>query len=472
MKNVLSVALGALLAATLVLPVAAVENEYLVVFRSGTVDSATARQAVEDAGGTVLQDHSVIGVVRATASAPDFAAAIERVAGVAAVHRDNLRTVSNGAESGSPGVAQVRTLPSVSHLPTGGGLGNVAAAMVTDPTQAMFFPFQWNMQIMQADDAWAAGFLGDPSVKVAILDTGVDFTHPELVGTIDVANSISFVPEDDLLVQQLFPGANPIVDLHYHGTFMAGQIACNAIGTACLAPHSKTVAVKVINANLEASVGRYLSGILYAADLGVDAIVIGDTVTVSRGTTEGRAAIQAMHRAIVYAQQQGAIVLNESGIDRSALPFIKIDADNNGLDVLLPAEAGALVFASSDFEDTWGNFSNFGVTLVDLVGPGAGLPFEDPLTDTALGPCSQFTIVPFLMNFCQNNVAWVSVVGGIPAVAQAGGLVALIDSATGNTKSPGWIRQQLIRTADDLEAPGFDALTGHGRINAFRALTE
>jgi len=40
-----------------------------------------------------------------------------------------------------------------------------------DPTTAAFFPFQWDMQIIDADDAWNAGFSGDPSVVVAVLDT-------------------------------------------------------------------------------------------------------------------------------------------------------------------------------------------------------------------------------------------------------------------------------------------------------------
>ena len=58
---------------------------------------------------------------------------------------------------------------------------------------------------IQADVAWANGFLGSPEVRIGILDTGIDYTHLDLAGRVDMAASRSFVPSDAALVQQFFP---------------------------------------------------------------------------------------------------------------------------------------------------------------------------------------------------------------------------------------------------------------------------
>ena len=60
------------------------------------------------------------------------------------------------------------------------------------PTMALFYKRQWNMCAVFAEEAWAAGPLGSRDVVVAILDTGIDYLHPDLVGLVDLERSISF----------------------------------------------------------------------------------------------------------------------------------------------------------------------------------------------------------------------------------------------------------------------------------------
>lgn len=78
----------------------------------------------------------------------------------------------------------------------------------SDPSSAVFYPFQWHHQVIGADKAWDAGLLGSEDVTVAILDGGLDYTYPDLVGRVDLSRSASFIPFDDALVDAFFPGRN------------------------------------------------------------------------------------------------------------------------------------------------------------------------------------------------------------------------------------------------------------------------
>src|SRR2546423_13497085 len=81
------------------------------------------------------------------------------------------------------------------------------------------------MRAIGADRAWAAGYLGSPDVKVVILDTGIDYLHPELQGLVDLSLSRSFVPAEDTVVERLYPGRHHVTVLFWHGTAMAATVA-------------------------------------------------------------------------------------------------------------------------------------------------------------------------------------------------------------------------------------------------------
>lgn len=84
--------------------------------------------------------------------------------------------------------------------------------MNDNPGGAFFFARQWHLNAISAPEAWEAGKTGSSDVTVAILDTGIDYTYPDLVGLVDLDRSVFFIPEDDAFVQQFFPGAHPIAD--------------------------------------------------------------------------------------------------------------------------------------------------------------------------------------------------------------------------------------------------------------------
>ena len=438
-------------------PMAVMAEEYVVVFENENVSATAATQAVEEAGGQVMQGHFDIGVAIVQSDDPNFEVLIEQN-GLVEGCAENATIRASSPEIGDeflelPAPAQAAAAKSTS------------TSLVTDPTQAPFYPFQWNMRIMGADQAWAAGYLGDPSISVAVVDTGLDYNHPELVGRVNLDKSKSFVPEDDIIVEQEFPGEHPIADLHFHGTYVAALIGCNAAGIACVSPNVDLIGVKVLNSELDGTVGSITSGIRYAGAIRSDVIVLSFDMFMSRSTDE--AAIKAIRRAIRFAWRKGSYIVGElGGID------FGIDLDNDDPDqVQVPAEISnkLTVVSASGPLDEFSNFSNYGLSVVDMSGPGGFARF--PNSDNAvLGPCSSFTIVEALSICRDTPFRYVFLVHPFGAAAHVGGAAALVDSQLWGWRR-GWrIRNLLNRSVDDIGEPGRDAFFGRGRVNVMRAL--
>src|SRR5438876_471243 len=129
----------------------------------------------------------------------------------------------------------------------------VAALTVTGcsdqpaPTAPQCCPRQWNMRAVFADQAWAAGLLGSRDVKVAILDSGIDYTLPDFAGLVDLGRSKSLAPEEDPVVAERYPGRLSISDLLAHGTAVASIIGSNGSRLAAVNRDITLIAVKIWN---------------------------------------------------------------------------------------------------------------------------------------------------------------------------------------------------------------------------------
>lgn len=321
---------------------------------------------------------------------------------------------------------------------------------------------------IHAPEAWYIT-TGSPSVPIAILDTGVDYTHPDLAskiwtnpkeiagngidddhnGFIDDTMGWDFVNNDnDPMDDNVDPDTG--LDLR-HGTFVssiAGAETKNdgtGIGMAGVAWGCPIVPVKVVDANGDALESDVAAGIDYAVNLGVKVINLSLGFIDSVGDQ-----IPVLHDAVNNAWSRGAICICAAGNDG-------VLTDN-----LYPAcyDTALAVGASnkSDQRCTAADFGGSGGSdygpYVDVVAPGVDIVGATWLWDV-LGDDSGYFDLP----------------GTSAAAPFVSGVAALLWSA-----HPEWTNQQVFlqitRTADDIAPAGYDIYTGYGRVNAYRALTE
>ncbi len=202
------------------------------------------------------------------------------------------------------------------------------------------FAEQWGLAAIGAPAAWGVT-TGSADVTIAIVDTGVDLTHPDLDGKI--VRGWDFVNDD----------ADPKDD-NGHGTHVAGIAAAesnNGIGVAGVSWGAWIMPIKVLNSSGSGSYADVAAGIVYAVDNGAEVI------NLSLG---GSAPSEALRAAIQYAYSANVVVVAAAG--------------NTGAEGLMYPAAYPEVIAvgAVDRSVNWAAFSSYGQEL-DLVAPGVDI---------------------------------------------------------------------------------------------------
>src|SRR5438132_6619081 len=248
---------------------AATNNRHIVTF-SGSVPTDFAAQLAA-LGGKVLWVSSRSGLAAVSGLPGSAAATLAGKRGIQAVDADAVIALD------VPRLAMDATVD-------GSGVASNAA-----PAAAVRYPRQWNMRAVQADAAWAHGFLGLPGVTIFMLDTGIDYLHADLVGRVDATRSVDLlgtfdapavVGKDTVIVpftesdsvNKYFPGRLPFTDLFFHGTHTPATVSSNAARAAGITSNTKLVAVKVCGYINECPFSSILNGVIYAANNGADVI--------------------------------------------------------------------------------------------------------------------------------------------------------------------------------------------------------
>jgi lantibiotic leader peptide-processing serine protease len=332
------------------------------------------------------------------------------------------------------------------------------------PSTAAFFARQWHLRAIGADMAWAAGRTGSSDVRVAVLDTGIDYAHADLAGRVDLSTSVSFVPSDDAIVAAFFPGKHPVTDLRYHGTHVAATISSNALAAAGVTSRTTLFGVKVLAYTGSGSLSAILDGVYWAADHQADVINMslgGAFTKAGNGRYVG-----FINKAFAYAHRKGTLVVVAAGNESADL-----DHDGNSLKTFCAAPNVVCVSATgptatAGTNGPWANvdgfasYSNYGRSSISVAAPGgtgAGFVWE---------ACSGTSVV---LPVCRTGTFVVGVTGTSMASPHVAGLAALLVSEMGHGK-PSQIKARLQQSADDLGQPGNDPLYGQGRINVPRAL--
>lgn len=313
---------------------------------------------------------------------------------------------------------------------------------------------QWNMQRISADKAWFQNKTGLPSVRVAILDTGLDPDHIDQNGTvIDQKTSTFFTPS-------ISPGPGPRwTDDHFHGTHVGGLVTTNNIGTAGVAPNVTLVAVKVLNASGNGSFADVISGIYYATNVKVQVINMSLGAYFQRNGREAAQLVRLLNKAINYAHANGVLVVSAAGNGN-----IDLQHDQNFIEV--PCEAGVqMCISATGITDTKASYSNYGTDAISVAAPGGD---RDAFV---LSPCSSHSVIPQLAP-CKTRNRYLFVIGTSQATPHVAGLGAYLDSQFAGMLTASQMITSIQQHSDDLGKPGADPFYGKGRINVFQTVND
>jgi thermitase len=211
-------------------------------------------------------------------------------------------------------------------------------------------------------DAWETTKAGGE--VIAVLDTGVDLTHPDLEGNLWTNPSPDPIDKDVHGFDFVDNDGNPD-DFNFHGTHVAGTaaaIADNGEGVAGVAPEAEIMAVRVLDGNGSGSTVEIAEGIEYAADHGADVI------NMSLGGPAG-AGDKAMGDAIAAATNVVVVVAaGNEGVDNDVEPHSPC---------VLP-QTNLICVAALSRSGSLAGFSNFGAQSVDLAASGTTILSSKP----------------------------------------------------------------------------------------------
>ena len=443
---------------------------YLVVYKSATspMNAAATLQAV---GGTIVKNYAQIGVVVVQSSNTGFRAAAlkdTRVEGVSAtaqyatrVTDDTLGGDATDAEGPPPG-----------DLPNSPATDNDSLSGL-----------QWDMIQIHAQAAHEITG-GSPSVLVGDIDTGLDYTHPDLAPNVDDAASVNCVSGVPV------PGKVAAMDDNGHGTHTAGTIAAasNGIGIVGVAPNVKIAGIKAGNADGFFFPEAVVCSFVWAATHGIDVTnnsYFADPWLFNCKNDPGQRAIWvAEQRAILFAEQQGVTVIAAAGNESEDISHPTLDSTSpddttpilnrrvTNACAIVPVEVQGVVGVSAtgnDLQDTSAGayadnlksfYSTFGISEVNVTAPGGDSIFG--VTPAAVNgrvlstwPASLLTVT------CRVGRRLVDASGATYCYQQgtsmasphATGVAALILSRFGPV-SRGEVISMLVGTADAQVCPG------------------
>jgi subtilisin family serine protease len=271
---------------------------------------------------------------------------------------------------------------------------------------------QYNMLAIRAPQGWVYS-TGSSAVTIAIVDSGVDMTHPDLFGKI--VAGYDFVNGD-----------NDPSDDYGHGTHVAGLAAAignNGIGIAGTSWGARIMPVKVLNSSGLGTYFNAATGIVWATDHGARVI------NLSLGASESR---QILEDAVNYAAARGVLLVGAAGNSGSS-------------SVLYPAAYPAVIAVSATTSSNQrAIFSNYG-PQIELAAPGAGI------YSLHLGG------------------GYLTRSGTSMSAPQVSGLAAILLGLPGNASASA-VRSQMQASALDLGPAGWDSEFGFGLIQMDAAI--
>lgn len=363
-------------------------------------DVASAEKAVRAAGGAIITTNIAAGLITASAPANGF---LERIS--------TNQAVFTAAKAKTIGVAPKTTKPTrkpdvVETEP----LGPTSVPRTAPATSAGLDPLDghlWGLTSVRSNLSRTVQ-PGDKRVKVGIIDTGIDGSHPDIAPNFDRAASRNFTRDIVADVNGVpvdgpceYRGCvdPPDVDQVGHGTHVAGIIgaAANGYGVSGVAPNVTLVSIRAAQDSGFWFLQPTIDAITYAGDAGIDVINMSfyidpwlynctaNTADSPAEQSEQRTVIEATRRALNYAHRKGVTQVVALGNQHSDLAAPQPDASSpdypansehprqidNASCLTLPAEGphtiGVAAFGPSQAK---ADYSNYGVEQISVSAPG------------------------------------------------------------------------------------------------------
>ncbi|MFF3772177.1 S8 family serine peptidase [Streptomyces sp. NPDC002232] len=421
---------------------AAGTRAYLVITAPG--DTTAVRTAVANNGGSVFASYDAIGVIVAHSTSASFAATMRGVSGVQKV-----------------GATRTSDVPADAYNPALPANPSQATAPTTEPVRS-------DMTQIKADQAWAVN-PGSASVKVGILDTGVDDQHQDLAPNFNAADSVSCA------YGKTDTRAGAWRDVDQHGTHVAGTVAAarNGKGAIGVAPGVKISSVRIAEPGTTLFFAENtICGLVWAGDHGFKVTnnsYYTDPWQFNCPNDLDQAAIlEGVGRAQAYADGKGSLQVAAAGNSNVDLANKTSDSSspndstpvnrtitNDCLDI--PAELPGVVTVAANGTNgsSKASFSNYGRDVIEVSAPG------ESVYSTAPGG------------------KYASLSGTSMASPHVAGVAALLASAN-PAYTPADIRAKLGQQATDLACPSDARCTGttaknsffgEGRVDALKAVS-
>lgn len=414
-------------------PEVAVEAPYVVIFDMDNLP-ADVEGLVAGAGGKLLFWFPQVGIAVTSAESGSFADQIG-----ASVFVDSVGL------TGQWGLPETTVYAPELEAPTA--------------TDSAYYQYQWDIRRVGADQAWAAGVTGSHDTVVAVIDTGIDASHPDLAPNVVYQACM-----------QLTGPCPAGTFTHWHGTHVSGTVAATFGGglVVGVGPNLGLAGYQVFEPSGSAWDGPIWWAIMDAADQGFEVInmSLGGYVPFGQTQGEGAAVWTAWNRVVNYAIRNGVTVVASAGngnVDVNGTIY-HIPGDLSGIiNVGATGIQPAPIYPQAGSFDIRAFYSNYGAA-VTLSAPGGDCGLVDSC-NPATRPANYFQYL-VLSTMPGGNYSWA---GGTsmaaPHVAAAAALVKDVNS----NLNPRQVASILKSTADNI---GSRQLFGAGMLDVYEAVTK